>query len=168
MKTPAAVEPRQSWAIRDDRYQGWRYVTVEAVEGDRVAVRPRHRNGRRSRIKLRAFSRTRFSFCGHDGPGDLPALDQPAYGGCLNCGPRPNVLDLSRRLAVGFGSVEVTRDGQRVWSGDSERKRLAHAELWARETPGDWRVRFVSPLSETLYQRKADGWVLVWRGFGFA
>lgn len=162
------VAPGQSWAIRDDRYEGWRYVTVEAIEGDRVLVKPRSRRGRRSRIQLKHFGRSRFTMCGYDGPGDLPAYEGQAWGGCFNCGPRPNVLALTVPLAVGFGAVEVTRDGETVWAGDSLKKRLAHAELWARETPGDWRVTFNAPMSERMYQRKPEGWVLVWNGFGFA
>lgn len=50
----------------------------------------------------------------------------------------------------------------------SGQKRVAHAELWARDTPGDWRILFSGPLSEPLYQRQDVGWVLVWHGFGFA
>lgn len=163
------VSPGQSWAIRDDRYEGWRYVTVQAVEGERAVVRRRHA-GRLSRIALSRFRSKRFTLCGYDGPGVLPPYKGSVANACGNCPPKSRVLPLMHSLSVGFGATTVTRDGQHVWAtmGDT-RKRLAHVELWARETPGDWRVRIDGPLSEELYQRHPNGeWVLVWRGFGFA
>jgi hypothetical protein len=162
------VEPGQSWAIRDSRYDGWRYVTVEAIEDGRALVRPRH--GRRSRISLNRFGRSRFTYCGHDGPErDLPPYTGPATA-CLNCGPKPKTLHLMTELEPGFGATVVTRDGVRVWDTCREtRKRVAHVECWARENPvADWRIRFVGPLSETVYQRQSNGWVLIWYGMGFA
>jgi hypothetical protein len=169
------VEPGQSWSIRDDRYDGWRYVRVESIERDHALVVPRSRNGRRSRIRLAAFRRSRFTLCGYDGLGLLPAYTGSLRNGCGNCPSRQRVLDLTTDLYVGFGMVTVTRDGERVWQGGiheprraSHTKRVAHMELRARETPGDWRIRFDRPLSEELYQRQPDGWVLVWRGMGFA
>jgi hypothetical protein len=169
VKTLPEVTPGQDWAIRDRRYVGWRYVTVETVEDGQALVRPKHRNGRRSRVKLASFRR--HSFCGHDGPGQLPPYTGSVANPCVNCPPKARVLPLERDLNVGFGAVEVTRDGEPVWfhAGRSDtRKRVAHMELRARETPGDWRIRFIGAMSEELYQRQPTGWVLVWRGFGFA
>lgn len=177
MRTKPIPEVRlgQSWAIRDDRYEGWRYVTVDQVDDDYAHVVPRARNGRRSRIALRSFRLSRFTMCGYDGPGVLPAYTGSVANACGNCPPKSRILPLERELSVGFGAVSVIRDGEIRWQGDayqtrreSKRKRVAHAELWARETPGDWRLRFETMLSEELYQRQPHGWVLVWRGFGFA
>lgn len=173
--TAPAVEPGQSWAIRDDRYEGWRYVRVDRVEGEHAYLTPRARKGRPSRIRLRAFRSKRFTMCGHDGPGVLPAYTGSVANACGNCPPKERVLPLVRTLSVGFGAVTVERDDQPVWHGGmhearrpNKQKRVAHVELWARDTPGDWRIRFDTPMSEELYQRQPQGWVLVWRGFGFA
>lgn len=162
------VEPGQSWSIRDDRYDGWRYVTVERVDSRYAYVKPRSRMGRRSRIELDTFRGRRFRMCGHDGPGVLPPYTGSVANGCGNCPPKSRTLPLERELAVGFGQVAVDRDGEHVWSGDDEEKHVADAERWARETPGDWRITFLGPMSEELYQRQDAGWVLVWRGMGFA
>lgn len=162
------VEPGQSWAVRDERYEDYRYITVEGIDGDHAAVKSRHRGGRRSRIRLATFRTYRFRFCGFDGPGVLPVYTGSVANGCGNCPPKPRVLHLDRPLAVGFGTVAVTRDGDTVWSGDDEAKRVADAEQWARDTPGDWRILFSTWSSDELYQRQDDGWVLVWRGMGFA
>jgi hypothetical protein len=168
VKAVVDVAPGQSWAIRDDRYEGWRYVTVEKVDDGHAHVKPT-RGSRRSSIQLKSFRRSRFSFCGHDGPGILPAYTGSVANACGNCPPKSRILPLERSLSVGFGMVTVTRDDAHVWSGSSwTNKRVAHFELKARETPGDWRIRIDGMLSEELYQRQPDGWVLVWRGFGFA
>lgn len=162
------VAPGQVWALRDDRYEGWRYLTVLELSAQYVHAKSRRR---KTRILASRFGRgSRWSYCGYDGAGLLPAFSKrPVSGGCLSCPPKPAVLPLARVCAVGFGLVCVTRDGETVWAGDSEKKRVAHFELRARETPGDWRIRFSSALSEVLYQRQGEGnWVLVFRGMGFA
>jgi hypothetical protein len=168
MSAETKIAPGQVWAHRDDRYDGWRYLTVLDVKARYVHA---HNRKRRTRILADRFGRgTRWMFCGYDGPGVLPAFStRPVSGGCWPCPSKPAVLPLERLCAVGFGCVSVTRDGETVWAGDSEKKRLAHFELRARETPGDWRIRFSSPMSELLYQRQGDSnWVLVFRGMGFA
>lgn len=164
------VSAGQSWAILDRRYDGWRYVTVDAIVNGSVVVR-RRPDGRRSRIRLESFAGRKFTLCGHDGPGQLPAYGGGVANGCLNCPPKSRVLPLERDLNVGFGAVEITCDGRPVWTHhgrDETRKRVAHMECRAREVPGDWRLRIIGPMSEELYQRQDAGWVLVWRGFGFA
>lgn len=168
MKASVDVAPGQSWAIRDDRYEGWRYVTVEQVDNRYAYVKPT-RGARRSRIQLTSFHRSRFSMCGHDGAGVLPAYTGSVANGCLSCPPKPRTLPLEYNLSVGSGMVTVIRDDTRVWSCHAwTNKRVAHFELKARETPGDWRIRIDGMMSEEMYQRQPDGWVLVWRGFGFA
>lgn len=155
----------QRWAIRDDRYGGWRYVTVLAADEHFVEVKGR----RRSRIRAHRFGGARFTFCGHDGSGILPPYTA-LPGVMLGCAYSnyPTILPLEYGLNPGFGYVSVTRDGTPVWSATDTSKRLAHMELRARETPGDWRLRIESPLAERLYQRQEQGWVLVAIGMGFA
>lgn len=99
----------------------------------------------------------------------LPPLSEPAMP-CLNCGPSPLALSMKARLAVGFGSVTVTRDGEEVWSGDDLEKRLSFFEWRASRDPDhDWRVCFYGPLSELEYQRQGKKfWPLVRKGDGFA
>lgn len=159
----------QKWSLRDRRYDGWRYPVIEELTDEEV--RARHRSGRRSTFRRDRFGKgARWMFCGYEGPGVLPAYSrEPVAFGCLSCPPKPAVLALETWLAPGFGWTTVTRDGEPVWQTATEsRKRLAHAELWARETPGDWRVRFDTAMSERLYQRQDAGWLLVSIGWGFA
>lgn len=171
MTNRPVVAVGQRWALRDARYEGWRYLTVEAIASGRVEARS---NGRRRHVSWRAdrFAHgCRWTFCGYDGPGRLPPFaDRPVAMGCLSCPPKPNVLPLGCHLAPGFGWTTVYRDGEIVWrAGAESRKRLAHVELWARETSGDWRIRINSPLSERVYQRHdRNTWVLVAIGMGFA
>ena len=99
----------------------------------------------------------------------LPPLDRPSQG-CLFCPPKPVVLPISTPLAVGFGVVCVTRDGETVWAGDDPGVWLWRFEHRAADDPDhDWRVRFHAPLSDNTYQRQGEReWVLVEKGIGFA
>lgn len=98
----------------------------------------------------------------------------PMWRGCLHAGPAPQVCPLTRHLAVGFGAVSLTRDGQVVWTGDEAFKRRPKNVRWAENRAAadpahDWRLRFESPLSGELFQRHAPGrWVLVKQDRGFA
>lgn len=99
----------------------------------------------------------------------LPALEYSSQG-CHCCPRKPVVLPISTPLAVGFGMVEVTRDGELVWSGDDARVWLRRFERRAAVDPDhDWRVQFYAPLSDNTYQRQGEReWVLVEKGQGFA
>lgn len=91
------------------------------------------------------------------------------HGDCLNCGPSPDELPLAAVLAVGFGAVTVTRNGKLIWQGDDERRTMRWVERKARAAPNfDWRVHFISPMRERLYQRQGGKWVLIQQGMGFA
>lgn len=110
----------------------------------------------------------------------------PTRQGCLNCGPKPQLLRLSDRLSVGFGIVIVTRDDTVIWAGDSTQvsvgmiERLAysheHADHHQKRGRGaplemryDWRIKFDAPLSMNEYQRQGRAkWVCVNVGPGFA
>jgi hypothetical protein len=95
-----------------------------------------------------------------------PVRDHPA---CLNCGPWPDDLPHTAVLAVGFGMVTVTRDGEHIWSGDDETVTLERFERKARRDANhDWRVEFMGPLNEREYQRQRGHWRLVRTGLGFA
>lgn len=91
------------------------------------------------------------------------------HQGCLHAGVAEEVLPMDSFLAVGFGSVEVSRDGEVVWSGDDTERMISEFEERAVVEDGDWRVRFGTPLSSKTYQRQgAKNWVLVEQGRGFA
>lgn len=169
--TAVDLAPGQRWAFRDYRYEGWRYLTITELTAQRVHATTNTRRKHTDMSRTRFGRGSRWTFCGHDGPGVLPAYaTRPVGMGCLNCPPKPNVLPLETGLAPGFGYTGVYRDGERIWSTCHEtRKRVAHVELWARETPGDWRIRFDDAIWERLYQRQGSGnWVLVAIGMGFA
>lgn len=100
----------------------------------------------------------------------LPPLEYGGYrSNCLTGGPQPTELPVSAILAVGFGYVTVSKDGERLWSGDDERVTLRRFERQAAKDPDhDWRVLFYGPLSEPEYQRQDGKWLLVRKGEGFA
>lgn len=90
--------------------------------------------------------------------------------GCLNCGDHHDSLPMSAVLAVGFGMVTVSRDGESFWMGDDEHVWIRRFERKAAADPEhDWRVRFDAPLSDATYQRHGERhWVLIEKGLGFA
>jgi len=110
--------------------------------------------------------------CAHDRPDwwREPLADRGFRSGCLNCGACPDALPLTTPLCVGFGFVSVTRDGESIWSGDDMGVWLRRFERRAASDPDhDWRVEFVGPMSETIYQRHGTAeWVLIAIGNGFA
>jgi hypothetical protein len=89
---------------------------------------------------------------------------------CNMCPPRTDTMPLDAPLAIGFGSVSVTKGDECVWEGDDAATRLRQFEIKARRDPDhDWRVTINGPLYTAVYQRHGDGeWVLVERGEGFA
>jgi len=86
------------------------------------------------------------------------------------CAPKPRpLLPMTAPLAVGFGFVTVSRNGETVWQGDDEHVWIRRFENRAVKNPGDWRVHFYGPLSESTYQRQGPKeWVLIETGKGFA
>lgn len=110
----------------------------------------------------------------------------PPRNGCLNCAPKPDVLKLTTRLAVGFGIVIVTKDENVFWRGDSMHVSVGMIERMAysfdmgdhhqkkgctapREQKYDWRIKFDAPLAMNVYQRQGrEKWVCVETGPGFA
>lgn len=100
----------------------------------------------------------------------LPPYRGSLAKGCLTCGSAHDVLPLNSSLAVGFGLVTVTRDGDVVWQGDDSGVWLRRFERRAAKDPDhDWRVRFDAPLWDGVYQRQGEAhWVLVEKGRGFA
>ncbi|WP_166379915.1 hypothetical protein [Catellatospora methionotrophica] len=167
--TKPELAARQRWSRLDRRYDGWRYFTITALNDRHVYAITR--SGKGTRIRRNRFGTGRgWSYCGHDGPGPLPAYttERSVILGCYPYGRKHTVLPLETELEQGFGGVTFTRDGQRVWSAYSTRKRLAHIELLARDIPGDWRLEIHGAMSGQLYQRQDDGWVLVAIDHGFA
>lgn len=105
-----------------------------------------------------------------------PPLTEPAHSGCLNCGSKPVVARMDMYLAVGFGDVTITKNGEGVYSEnqwDAEKDdypTLGTYELLAANEPdADWRCHFFAPLYEAEYQRQGkEHWGLVRKGLGFA
>mgnify|MGYP001115902698 CR=1 FL=1 len=105
----------------------------------------------------------------------LPAVDGSVA--CITCGMGARSdLEMSRKIAVGFGSAGYSKDGVTLWeeqeAGDDWDKihTVADVEKLALADPDhDWRIFFFEALYEAEYQRQADGvWVLVRKGKGFA
>lgn len=90
--------------------------------------------------------------------------------GCLHAGIAPSDLPMKAICAVGFGSVEVTRDRKTFWQGDDMDVTLQRFEREAAKDPHhDWRIKFDAPLTTKTYQRQGKKkWVLVKQGMGFA
>lgn len=103
--------------------------------------------------------------------GKLPPLD-PAknHVGCLTCHWRGEELPIDAHMAIGFGSVIASCDGEIVWSGDDPEKKVSEIEELALKDPErDWRIQYDGPLSGQTYQRHAPGkWILIASNEGFA
>lgn len=95
------------------------------------------------------------------------------YQGCLNCQPVETIAPLDMIIAVGFGSAEITKDGEPIFwekSDDDDFHHLAEFESMAMEDPDhDWRADLQGPLRGRTYQRHDVGkWVLIDSNMGFA
>lgn len=83
---------------------------------------------------------------------------------------------MERPISVGFGSADVTKDGEHYydgegdWQHDKEPKTIGEIEKEAAEDPDhDWRICFLGPLHGETYQRQGDGkWVMIESNMGFA
>ena len=83
---------------------------------------------------------------------------------------------MDKRIAVGFGSAIITRDGKFFYDGEAdylagnEPLCIGHIESLARQDPDhDWRAEFYGPLHGEVYQRQGNGmWVMVESNMGFA
>ena len=102
-----------------------------------------------------------------------PAIEGTS-GGCLNCGPRPNLFGENNIIAVGFGYAGLHRDGVPVYNEDgacdADFMTGADAEALAAGDPDhDWRIVLEGPLSGRTYQRHGPKeWVLISQNMGFA
>jgi hypothetical protein len=103
-----------------------------------------------------------------------PAV-QGTFGGCLNCGPRPDFFPGDGVIAVGFGYAALHRDGEPVWTEDmsddgGDFMTGARAEELAADDPDhDWQIVLEGPLSGRTYQRHGPNeWVLIAQNLGFA
>lgn len=97
----------------------------------------------------------------------LPALKGKTT--CLHCGAHADVFPLDTCPHPGFGTWQITRDGEGFGGGD-EVQALRPFEVAAAADPDhDWRLSIMGPLWEGEYQRHGEGqWVLVSQGEGFA
>ena len=103
----------------------------------------------------------------------LPPVDE--YRACLCCPPRGRRLSLTTWLCVGFGPVAVTRDEETVYyhvcidDEGCDQPADRFEAMASRDPDHDWRIDFLSPMRQLVYQRQGIGqWVLVEAGMGFA
>ena len=89
---------------------------------------------------------------------------------CDNCPPRAEKFSLNSPLSIGFGSIEISKDNEIIWSGDDDNVTLRRFERMARQDPNhDFRLSINGPLYGCVYQRHGDGeWILIERSEGFA
>jgi hypothetical protein len=90
---------------------------------------------------------------------------------CLHCGAPADVFPLGSNPHPGFGSWDVTRDGEYVGGDihDSSTPLQQFEGMAAKDPDHDWRLSVQGPLWEGVYQRHGEGqWVLVEQGDGFA
>lgn len=108
-------------------------------------------------------------------PFDLQPTIEDAPVNCLCCGPIKGHLCKEHRIAVGFGSAALLKDGQVVWSERhemeySECMSVEEAEILAVADPDhDWRIALHGPLQGRVYQRQGTmKWMLIATDNGFA
>lgn len=93
---------------------------------------------------------------------------------CACCLPIPAEAQPHKIIAVGFGSANVTRDGEEVYSEPPDLEEdgmwdFAKAEEVAAADPDhDWRATLFGPLHGEVYQRQDGRWLLVESNQGFA
>lgn len=96
----------------------------------------------------------------------------PSTGGCALCSPVAQELPLDAELDVGFGSTAllVDRSVTELHALTQPCRTLADVErIAARQPQRNWRLRFITPLRASVFQRQGPGrWVLVESGPGFA
>lgn len=104
----------------------------------------------------------------------LPAIEGGQVA-CLCCGPTESQICMDARIAVGFGSASLTKDGEPVWSEQpgmeyEDCMTVSQAEEIATENPDhDWRIALHGPLRGRVYQRHGEAkWMLVETDQGFA
>lgn len=102
-------------------------------------------------------------------------IEDGVSSGCLCCGVKGSKLSMDRPLAVGFGGVMITRNGETIWSGDDMEMTVQHAEDMAvhdarsDDKNPDWRITFDAPLWSGTWQRHdKESWMLIEKGLGFA
>jgi hypothetical protein len=106
----------------------------------------------------------------------LPALEgKDIKVGCPCCSTAAIVAPMNMLIAVGFGSADVTKNGEAVYSesvtmSDSELWSVQDAENAARLEPdADWRITKFGPLHGETFQRHGENlWVCVESNQGFA
>lgn len=93
---------------------------------------------------------------------------------CGCCKIRNTQLSMESRIAVGFGTAALTRDGETVWQDQGQEwedcMTVAEAEAIAASDPDhDWQIELYGPLRGSVHQRQGDGkWMLISVNDGFA
>jgi hypothetical protein len=157
--------PVRRFRVVEDRGD---HLMVESVRGPK-----RRRRLARKRL-LSSFYRLKHLPPGPDGM--VPAWPGSLMGGCLCCGPRPEVLALDSNPHPGFGGLTLYRDGEFVQAPDISRDEEVeaycvqdHEDIAAGDPDHDWRIRIDAPMWDGVFQRHSEGrWVLIEKGIGFA
>lgn len=103
----------------------------------------------------------------------LPPIETPSMA-CLACGAPHTVFPTDARIAIGFGSATLEKDGAVMFSEDGREwddcmSGEQAEEMAAADPDHDWRISLYGPLSGRVYQRHDAGeWVLVEQSRGFA
>lgn len=108
-----------------------------------------------------------------------PVESDKIHHGCLTCGATHQLAPMDLYIAVGFGSAQLTKDGEVLFDGeDASRDEEADEELFSLgyweakaelDPDHDWRVSLQGPLRGRTYQRQGkEHWVLVESNMGFA
>lgn len=103
----------------------------------------------------------------------LPPLDKgKIHCGCFGCTTAGETATMDMRIAVGFGSSYVTRNGEyfKDCEVDDERITVRDIEdIAAADHDNDWRIVRVGPLHGETFQRHGPSlWVCVESNEGFA
>lgn len=102
------------------------------------------------------------------------ALNESSHT-CLNCAVDDSILPMDTRIIAGFGSAEITKDGETVYHEEPNTEwenapTILKFELMARkDSHHDWRFNLDLPLRSAVYQRHGKNkWCLIEKGLGFA
>lgn len=107
----------------------------------------------------------------------LPPIEaKNIHHGCLCCSSACQVAHMDMLIAVGFGSANVTRDGECIY--DEQQAEHANAPMWtvqdaeneaAKDHDHDWQIMKMGPLHGETFQRQGPArWVCVESNEGFA
>ena len=113
----------------------------------------------------------------------LPPLEQKdIHIGCACCSTACQIAHMDMLIAVGFGSANVTKDGECIFDEQTEmyaaEREGREARIWEvqdaenaalKDPDHDWQIMKVGPMHSETFQRQDIGrWVCVYSDQGFA